>query len=259
MRRQLGREYARIVRSRNRGVDIPKDDLRLVSPILHGKNESGGPACSHDCAFYLPTDEDCDGRIDHITVFASGKFSRDDVSALDKLRTLSFGKDGEPDEESESNKRRVTHRLLLTGLDSAKPAHVGQFQAARVWESATPYIAFRHLKERGAKRDRREFTLPDAMPEFMEHVLGEDFAQRADLPKPETITFVPDPLAALGWRYRSLQFKRGRNRRGDDGYSRPFGAFRITFAVPISGPLSLGYALHFGMGAFRPFVEKRGT
>ena len=254
VRRQLGREYGRIVRGRNRGVDFTKDDPRLFSPILHGKDENGDPARSHDHAFYLPTDEDRDGRIDHVTVFATGRFSRDDVSALDRLRSLSFGKEGEADEDSESGKRRTTHRLLLVGLDNAKPTHVGQFRPALVWESATPYIAFRHLKERGAKRDRREFMPPEAMPAFMVHVLSEDWDQRTDLklPKPEKIEFVPDPLTALGWRYRSLQFKRGRNRRGDDGYSRPFGAFRLTFSELVSGPISLGYASHFGMGSFHP-------
>ncbi|AMV26279.1 CRISPR-associated protein [Gemmata sp. SH-PL17] len=254
VRRQVGREYARVVRSRNKGVEFAKDDLRFVSPILHGKDEHGNPANSHTCAFYLPTDEDRDGRIDHITLFAQGHFSRDDVSALDRLRSLSFGKEGEPDEEIEPSQRRTTHRLLLVGLDSAKPSHTGQFRPARVWESATPYIAYRHLKKSGAKRDRREFIPPEAIPEFMVHVLAEDWDQRTDLkfPKPEKIEFLLDPLTSLGWRYRSLQFKRGRNRRGDDGYSRPFGAFRLTFSEPVSGPISLGYACHFGMGSFRP-------
>ena len=259
VRRELGRQYGRSVRGRSRGAEFAKDDPRLFSPILHGKDANGDPARSHDHAFYLPTDEDRDGRIDHITVFATGRFSRDDVSALDRLRSLSFGKGGEADDESESNKRRTTHRLLLVGLDSIKPTHVGQFRPATVWESATPYIAFRHLKERGTKRDRREFTPPEAMPEFMVHVFSEDWDQRTDLklPKPEKIEFVPNPHAdpqdgGLGWRYRSLQFRRGRNRRGDDGYSRPFGAFRLTFSEPVNGSISLGYACHFGMGSFRP-------
>ncbi|MDY3556151.1 type I-U CRISPR-associated protein Csb2 [Gemmata sp. JC717] len=262
IRRQLGREYGRIVRNRNRGVEFAKDDPRLFSPMFYGKDEYGMPACSHDHAFYLPSDEDRDGRIDHITVFASGRFSRDDVSALDGLRTLSFGKEGEADGDDESRQRRTTHRLLLIGLDRAEAVHSEQFRSATVWESATPYIAFRHLKERGTKRDRREFLSPEALPEFMEHVLREDFAQREDLPKPDRVTFVRDPLVhrddgGLEWRYRSLQFRRGRNRRGDDGFSRPFGAFRVTFPERVRGPISLGYACHFGMGSFRPVPEDK--
>ncbi len=256
VRRQLGWKYGHIIRGRNKDIEFAKDDPRQFSPILHGKDEYGDPARSHDHAFYLPSDEDRDGRIDHVTVYAAGHFSRDDVAALDRLRTLSFGKEAEAEVDANGTRsRRPTHRLLLTGL-------LGQREATRllaagpaaVWESATPYIAFRHLKRRGQKRDHRDFIPPEAMPEFMVHVLGEDLSQRGDLahlPKP-VVEYLPDPLSALGWRYRSLQFRRARNRPGDDGYSRPFGAFRLTFPEPVRGPICLGYASHFGMGMFRP-------
>jgi CRISPR-associated protein Csb2 len=253
IRKQLGWEYARVVRSRQRGVEIGKDDPRLISPIIHGKDENRNPARSHDHAFYLPTDEDRDGRIDHITVFASGRFSRDDVSALDRLRSISF----EAAENNSGTRRRPTHRLLLIGLDQDRPARVSAFGRAKVWVSATPYIAYRHFKERGKKRDDRAFTPSEAMPEFMKHVLGEDWKQRGDvahMPRPE-IEFLPDPLTILGWRHRSLQFRRARNRPGDDGYSRPFGAFRLSFPEEVRGPISLGYACHFGMGTFRPMTS----
>jgi hypothetical protein len=49
--------------------------------------QNGDPARSHDHAFYLPSDEDGDGRIDHVTIYAAGKFSRDDLSALDRSRS----------------------------------------------------------------------------------------------------------------------------------------------------------------------------
>ena len=256
VRLQLGREYNRVVRGRNTGIEFAKDDPRLFSPILYGKDGYGNPAQSHDHAFYLPTDEDRDGRIDHITIFAAGRFSRDDVSALDRLRSLSFGKESETDgDDAKLSGRRTTHRLLLVGLDSAKPFTVGQFRTAQVWESATPYIAFRHLKKNGKKRDRQEFISPEAMPAFMIHVFREDWQQRCDLkhlPEPEKIEFVSNPSEELSWRHRSLQFRRARNRRGDDGYSRSFGAFRLTFPEPVQGPFCLGYACHFGMGAFSP-------
>lgn len=88
----------------------------------------------------------------------------------------------------------------------------------------------------------------------MKHVFGEDWNQRADLqqlPKPGA-EFVSDPQKVLGWRFRSLQFRRARNKAGDDGYSRPFGTLRLTFSAPVTGPLCLGYACHFGMGLFVP-------
>lgn len=255
VRRQLGIEYTRVIRYRHKGIEFTRDDARLFSPVIYGKDQNGDPARSHGHAFYLPSDEDNDGRIDHVTIYAAGKFSRDDVSALDRLRTLSFGKDGEAEENGSGTRgRRTTHRLLLVGLDRTKPTSGSVFGPRAVWVSSTPYLAFRHLKQRGKKRDHRRFIAPQALPEFMKHVLAEDWNQRADLeqlPKPE-IDFVCNPLEELNWRYRSLQFRRARKRQGADGYSRPFGTFRLRFPEAVAGPISLGHSCHFGMGQFVP-------
>ena len=48
----------------------------------------------HGHAYYLPTDEDCDGRIDHLTIVATRGFAPDEVAALDRLREMAFGPDG---------------------------------------------------------------------------------------------------------------------------------------------------------------------
>ena len=259
VRRELGRAYAGVIRRRGRGVKIERGDSRLYSPIIYGKDESGAPARSHEHAFYLPTDEDGDGRIDQVIVYAAGRFSRDDISALDRLRALSFGKEGEG-RNDDAPGRITTHRLLLTGLDRAPVPGVGVTGPASVWVSATPYIAYRHMKRRGKKRDAQAILGSDAMPDFMTQILSEDFRQRNDLahlPKP-AIEFVADPLTALGWRYRSLQFRRARSRLRDDAYSRPCGAFRLTFPEPVLGPICLGYGCHFGMGIFRPATHPAG-
>jgi CRISPR-associated protein Csb2 len=49
---------------------------------------------------------------------------------------------------------------------------------------------------------------------------------------------------------RPIQFQRFRNKPGDNGGRRPSGAFRITFAAPVEGPIALGHACHFGLGLF---------
>lgn len=52
----------------------------------------------------------------------------------------------------------------------------------------------------------------------------------------------------LAWRYFRQQRVLGNGRRGND-----FGkGFEIEFAEPVSGPLALGYACHFGLGLFIP-------
>ena len=57
------------------GIELARDDPQMFSPIIHGKDENGDPARSHDDAFFLPTDVDKDGRIDHVTIYAAGRFS----------------------------------------------------------------------------------------------------------------------------------------------------------------------------------------
>jgi len=256
VRKHLGWQYRDVIREQQ-GAGFASDDPSWFSPILYGKDDEGNPAKSHGHAFYLPTDEDRDGRIDHVTIYAAGHFSRNDVAALDRLRSLSFGKEGEA---ASGGRPRTTHRLLLIGLDRhpTNLTSMSAFGLAKVWVSATPYIAYRHLKTRGTKRDDRAFVSPEAMPDFLEHVFKQDWEQRTDLahlskPKPEFISKPHESLddGGLGWRCRGLQFRRARDRRRDDGYSRAFGALRLTFPQEVPGPISLGHASHFGMGAFR--------
>lgn len=53
-------------------------------------------------------------------------------------------------------------------------------------------------------------------------------------------------------RLRPIQFKRYRQKRGDDGGSRPAGAFRLIFPQPVCRPICLGHSSHFGLGLFVP-------
>lgn len=53
-------------------------------------------------------------------------------------------------------------------------------------------------------------------------------------------------------RWRTIQFKRFRRKAGDDGGRRLAGAFRVTFPLPVRGPIALGNSAHYGMGLFLP-------
>lgn len=213
------------------------------SETFSGKLPSGEYLKSHSHAFYLPTAEERDlKRIDHLTVYAPEGYTRDEVAALDELRSLRF-RDGD-------------YRLLLTGLGTPKNFNCPLFASSATWVSATPFIATRHLKQRGARRDNRAFFDPENMAAFVKVNLLENWGQRDDLtqqaPTPPDVEPIYDPLTAGAMAFRPLQFRRARNRPGDDGYSRAFGAFRLRFPTPMSGPLCLGYACHFGLGLFVP-------
>jgi CRISPR-associated protein Csb2 len=216
------------------------------SETLSGKDENGDCLKSHSHAFYLPTSEereDRDGtRIDHLTIFAPVGFTRDEAAALDNLRSFKF--------------READYRLLLTGLGTPADMKCRLFEASDRWVSETPFVATRHLKSRGKKRDSRAFFDPETMALFLQTNLTENWEQRADLRErsstPPAVEPIFDPFDAGLMRFRPLQFHRGRSRVGDDGFSRPFGAFRLKFSEPVSGPFCLGYGSHFGLGLFLP-------
>jgi CRISPR-associated protein Csb2 len=235
--------FQRLLHRRKYGTARKPYQEEFRSETLSGKLEDGAYLKSHDHAFYLPTAEERDGtRIDHMTVFAPAGFTQDEVAALDELRSLRF--------------READYRLLLTGLGRPEDFKCPLFEVADSWASITPFVATRHLKRRGTRRDARAFFDREAMALFLRTVLLENWEQRSDLQQrsqtPPEVEPIFDPLATGMMRFRPLQFYRGRKRPGDDGFSRAFGAFRLQFAGPVTGPLCLGYGCHFGLGLFLP-------
>jgi CRISPR-associated protein Csb2 len=209
-------------------------DIGPLCPAFWGKDENGQPRTGHEHACYLPADEDGDGRLDHLTVFAPMGFNPLEIQAFDRLRQLSFG-DGD------------LLRLLLVGLGNPSDFRTPLLAASTDWVSATPFLATRYPKLRGTKRDRPEdYTSPRV---FAEHVLRQELQRRPGLP--EVVSIEDEELIGT-YRLRPIQFRRFRSKRDDDGGRRPAGGFRITFAAPVRGPLCLGHSCHFGLGLFLP-------
>jgi len=247
---------------------IPNDAPRFRSDVFSGKDADGIPLTNHRHAYYLPTDEDGDGRLDHLTIVAEMGFGVDDpleVRTLDQFRRLRWG-DGEP------------LNLLLVGLGTATDFRGMVLNESRVWVSATPFVVTRHPKKNGSKRDPLHLLGNENQPVFVQHVLREELARFAErrnandsLSLPEVIRIDPlddeqhvyriDPhrwygSQATGPAVRPLQFKRFRQKRNDDGGARPSGAFVIEFRNPVRGPICLGHSSHFGLGLFVPETEQ---
>ena len=223
-----------------------KNDVRGRSDVLSGKDEQGERLIGHGHAYYLPTDEDGDGRLDHLTVYSAQGFGPDERSAFDRLRELRTGRGVE-----ESHPLR----LLLLGMGNTEEYRPGPLKASCVWVSATPYIATRYAKTRG--RHRIDLGSPDVRAEFLQEDLRAQLsAVRSDLVEEEFLEVQIEPLwdanrvFLIADRWRTIQFKRFRNRAGDDGGQRLAGAFRLTFRKPVFGPVSLGWSNHFGLGQF---------
>jgi CRISPR-associated protein Csb2 len=206
------------------------------SPLLSGKDADGQLMQQHRHAFFLPTAEGSDPRrITHVTVAAAGGFGTDEVSALNALRMLK-GEDDLPD-----------LRVQLVGLGVPQDFRAELLGESTVWISATPFLVTRYPKLRGAKRDRPEDYA--SLHDFVRHVLQQELQRRAELPALRSI----EEEATIGpQRLRPIQFKRFRQKQGDDGGRRPAGGFRLTFTAPVRGPLCLGHSCHFGLGLFVP-------
>lgn len=227
------------------------------SAIFSGKSDTGDVATGHGHAFYLPTDEDNDGRLDHLTLVASEGFGPDELQAIDSMREIKSH-----DREESGHPLRV----MVLGVGNIADYRLGDhgpLGPAKEWVNTTPFIAQRHPKKNGTRRDPSGWlTSPEA---FLTAMIREELRRlierhpelaSVDL---ETIKIVPEMengVFRLGpQQRRPLEFKRFRQKRGDDGGRRLCGAFRLSFPKAITGPIALGHSCHFGLGLFVPIVD----
>jgi CRISPR-associated protein Csb2 len=210
------------------------------SHVLSGKDASGSFLRQHRHAFYLPTVEGSNPRrVTHVTVVAEDGFGRNELAALNDLRSI----------RSEIETPEIRARLV--GIGEIRDFRAPVLGNSRVWISATPFLATRHPKRRGRKRDPRSFFhSPDGPDEFVRRVVFEELERRGLNQDGVHIDSIQrlGPASVL----RPLQFKLSRTKRGDDGTQRPRGAFRLTFPTPVAGPIALGHSCHFGLGLFLP-------
>jgi len=100
--------------------------------VVSGHNPDGSPCGHHQHAFWWPLDEDNDGFIDHVMVFAPGGFGDDEVRALRRLTRLRQ-RSGCPD-------------LLVTPVFEGIAAGYGPWNGqCQSFVSATPYFCPVHL------------------------------------------------------------------------------------------------------------------
>ena len=133
-------------------------------------------------------------------------------------------------------------RVQLVGLGLPDDFNHWLFKPAAVWDTVTPFVAHRHLKRRGTKRDAVA-----GGPDFV--VLTAVECLERTHPGVEVAVTVrphkdPEPKA--------FEFRRRRARPGRADASRAFGDLRVTFAARTLRPQAFGYASHFGLGLLKP-------
>jgi CRISPR-associated protein Csb2 len=191
-------------------------DPLAASQNFSGKDKDGHTLSGHGHAFYLPVDEDGDGRIDHVIVESRSVFSEKEISALDSLRSV-----------WQSNGREDL-RFILTSLGSeVRPCE------SRSWVSATPFVTIRHYKKSWGNYE-----------DWLKHEVMLE-CQYNDLPAPKDIYSISHTLytnPAKRW----AAFMRSRTGRQPlPGYG-----FILEFDQAVAGPFTLGSLGHYGLGLF---------
>lgn len=216
-------EQVRRALIRNR-VDTPH------SKAITGKHGDGTPLEGHEHAHYFATDEDHDGRIDHITIYAPRGFDDADLAALGSLKTIF------------RSRNRPEVKTVLTGLGGQELlSEVSIFAEARRWRSVTPFSLPRFPNRGGGKPPR-----PRDLPEGQ---LVRELKNRG-LPEPVSINRIEGYQVGGRPLVRWLEFHSTRY-NGTKGNG--LAGFEIEFAEPVRGPIALGFACHFGLGLFLPF------
>lgn len=119
---------------------------RQPSVALSGHECNGSPSKDHQHAYWWPLDEDNDGFIDHMTVYAPGGLEQRDVDALRRLTRLRQ-RGGRPD-------------LLVTPVYVGRAAEYEPWGtdnssvSAKTFVSATPYFCPVHLSHGRGKSGR---------------------------------------------------------------------------------------------------------
>jgi CRISPR-associated protein Csb2 len=240
--------YRRIEEQRLYDGPTPQSHPLPRSKAFSGKDDTGQPLEGHTHAFFIPTDEDSDGRIDHLTMVAEMGFGPQEVKALDRLRIL-----------KREGSDPLNLILLAVGMMEAISTPK-VFGPSKAWRSETPFITTRYQKTRGTKKDPPELQGIDNQRAFARRLLLDEIDRlrilRPEIPEPLSVEFLNEEHRMGAHRLRPIQFKRFRQKRSDDGGRRPAGAFRIVFPEPVFGPICLGHSSHFGLGLFVPDDEK---
>ena len=208
-----------------------RQNSEVKSPALSGKNASGKPLEGHRHAFYLPTDENGDGRLDHLTIWAPGGLDAKEFNAVVAVRELGRGGGRDPLQLVYQAHGREEDFVGVSPL----------FGKSKRWCSLTPYVLTRHRK--------RDSDSPEEQVEREVSLRWPDRRLRSVRVKHPRKRIEP---MRQGRSDGSRPFDFFTYRQG--GGSKAGGAFNfeLEFEEKVSGPIALGFACHYGLGIFVP-------
>ena len=193
---------------------------------LIGLDAARKPITGHRHAHIIPlTLLAPDNHLDHILIWAPGGLSATSLDVLRALRkTYMKGGIGEVQVRFAGSGSSEEFRKI--------PAIRHVLGEATVWQSLTPFVPPRFQKKNGRNT--------------LEGQIRAELTSRG-LSEPEQIEVLSEE--SVGFRHFIRTRRDGARPPQDLSYS-----LRLTFSKPVTGPIALGYAAHFGLGLFTPVL-----
>ena len=206
-----------------------KQNNGKISRTLAGKDENKNILKGHMHAYYLPTDENEDGKLDHLTIIAKKPFTKDELSALNIVNEIRY--------------RHEWFNLVYQASGKIKDFRkIPILKSAKKWQSSTPFVLNRHMKVR-----KKEGTniLVDGPSDQLKTEIQKRFGDELKIKN----IIVNDFKSKMKSGMKPIQFKRWRKNKLPG-----FGAYdvKIEFMDEVKGPLTFGHGSHFGLGMFVP-------
>ena len=209
-------------------------------PELTGTDVDGNPRRGfHTHAHWLPLSFEGNAKIDHVLIIAAEGFSRDAVQAISRIRwayakgqsSLSINMVGQGDVKT------IHEQLVASGTVATNTLAI--LQPSKSFVSATPMVLRKYLSRHGKKS--------------FEGQVREELMERG-LPDPKSIERISNQeMVKSKLKGYLLRRRAGKNQPPHESSW----ACRITFNRPVDGPITLGYASHFGLGLFRSDIKKK--
>ena len=215
---------------------------RRVSPALSGKDAAGRPLRGHRHTFYLPTDDDGDGCLDHLTLATPAGLDAAELASVASIDGLNPG-GGQPSV-------RASVAAIGAAADFRDAAPI--LGVSSRWRSLTPYILPRHTRFRGPRDANGLRQMVDG-PE--DQVVREVATRWPDGPGLIRVHRIDpgEPILPMraggGEGLPPFAFSRQRGSGSNGG-----GAFNfiLEWPEPVLGPIALGFGCHYGLGLFVP-------
>lgn len=212
-----------------------------TSESLSGKKENGQFLSNdHQHAFYLPTDDDGDGRLDHLTIWTPAGLNASEFAAVVGVRHLvSPGR--------ELDQVRLAYQSHGRAQDFAGVSRL--FECSREWRSLTPYIPPWHIKVRGRGEHRRIVNGPADQIRKEVRLRWPGHIGLVSVAEADPQESIAPMRSSRSSGFRPVDFRRYRaNRLMGVAPSN----LTIEYSEPVGGPIALGFGCHYGLGLFVP-------